>query len=555
MPVEDGLDALAKEILASGRTYPVFDLAKLVLGARERFNVGFKCAGDTKLYRCRKDGSVWLNKDEAMQGFWNGQWRKEFYEQVISSADPPKGNFQTVAKCGFSGEYLGPPNYHGYQPAILQMHRERFANMSLEAYKRRIQMERSEEAVNGWMEQMSKRVQYRPTGGKAPEAEPKEKSADVAEEATDAAKAVEEAPVAAVDETASAEAPAAEAAAAEDGAAEAPAPEAVTEEAVTEAAPEVAEETPETETAETPEPEESVAAEEAPAAEPPAKDEVLLDDLQAVERHFLEHHFAEVFHHTPKAWVPGGVPGNELSPGLLTLLRQTVAEERRYPGRLTPMLCRQLTGRHVAVFKWRKKLKAGPARPHAVPTDIVLADRPQQLLVWLKDNSGKNLEQLWKDLLPKAVDDTTKHAWYHDLHWVLNQGYALLTSDSALHVARTGEKEDGEKKPGGKKQGRKKEGGKKPEPKKAEGKKPDVEKPETEKADSKKPEPEKSKPEEAETPKAEVEKPVSGGEEVEKAPNSGVEPPSGETPEAEVVPTQVAEPESPKAPAEEEKEG
>jgi len=155
-----------------------------------------------------------------------------------------------------------------------------------------------------------------------------------------------------------------------------------------------------------------------------------------VERHFLDHHFSEAYHQTDRAWVAGGIPGNHLSPGLLTLLRQVVAEERRYPGKLTPMLCRQLSGRHVAVFKWRKKLKAGPSRPHAVPETITLADRPMALLAWLKSHSGGTLESLWKDLLPGDADDELKHLWYHDLHWVLNQGYGLLLSDSTLHLAK-----------------------------------------------------------------------------------------------------------------------
>ena len=454
MPVEDGLDALGKEILASGRTYAVFDLAKLVLGARERFNIGFKCGGDKKLYRCRKDGSVWLSKEDAIQGFWNGQWRKEFYEQVFRDAEPPKGNFQAVAKCGLSGEYLGPPNYHGYQSSIMQMHRERYADMSIDAYKRKIRMEHGEEAVAAWMEKMSKKVQYRPTGGIAPEPEVKEEPAkeEVVEEVSGPVASESEAS----EPEAAAEAPLEEVAAAE--VAETPVIEApAAAEPAAEVAP-VSEEGAETEAAAAEEaPTEEPAAEEAPAVEPAAAEE-LLDDLKAVEKHFVEKHFDEVFQQTPKAWVPGGVAGNLMSPGLLTLLRQTVAEERRYPGKLTPMLCRQLSGRHVAVFKWRKKLKAGPARPHAVPEDIILADRPQRLLAWLKENSGKKLEDLWKDVLPEGADDKLKHAWYHDLHWVLNQGYALLISDSTLHIARSG---DGGEPQGKKKQGSKKQGGEK----------------------------------------------------------------------------------------------
>ena len=441
MPVEEGLDALAKQILAEGRTYAVFDLAKLVMGARERFNVGFRTKGEQRLFRCRKDGSVWLTKAEAISHFWSSPWRSDYYEEVETEADPPKGNFQAVAKCGMSGEILGPPNYHGYQMTVIQMHRERFSHMSIDAYKSRIRMERDEEVVNAWLEKMSKRLEYRPTGGK-PKAEIPAKEEDAAEEApaaevvageTAAPVADEAAPVA--DEVA----PVADEVA--------PAGEEATEEPATEEA--AAEETPAAEEAagdeeavgtdgvEDEAPESGESAEDETAAEP------LLSDHRQVEQHFVEHHLYQAYQAVDRAWVSGGIPGNHLSPGLLTLLRDVVAEERRYPSKLTPMLCRQLSGRHVAVFKWRKKLKAGPSRPHGVPSDIILADRPRKLLDWLSEKSGGNLEVLWKDLMPEGADDEMKHLWYHDLHWVLNQGYGLLLADSTLHLAKKPEGKGG----------------------------------------------------------------------------------------------------------------
>lgn len=424
MPAEAGLDGLAKEILAGGRTYSVFDLAKLVLGARDRFNVSFRTEAAPGLFRCKKDGSLWLTKEEALQHFWRAEWRTDYYEEVVSSATPPQGNFQTVARCGFSGEWLGPPNYHGYQPALMQLHRERFGHISLEGYKRKIKMERGEEAVAAWLDKMSKRTAYRPTGGvSAEEAAPKEESTlaeDAPAEEVEAGEDVEESVEAESDS-------------ADEGAAPAPAGDGTGAEAEVSGE---SEEAPESEEGE-PEPE----------GAPATSDEADLDDLRAVERHFVENHFEEVFQTTNRAWVGGNIPGNNLSPGLLTLLRHTVAEERRYPGKLTPMLCRQLSGRHVAVFKWRRKLKAGPSRPHPVPKEIAIADRPMALLNWATENSGKKLEHLWKALLPEAVTDEEKTGWYHDLHWLLNQGYVLLMADSTIHRAKNpGEEETSSKK-------------------------------------------------------------------------------------------------------------
>ena len=421
MPVEEGLDGLAKEILAGGRTYSVFDLAKLVLGARERFNVTFRSNQEAGgLVRCKKDGSLWLNKEEALRHFWRSDWRSDYYADVITEADPPQENFQTVARCGMSGEWLGPPNYHGYQPAVARLHRERFGHMSLEAYKKKVRMERGEEAVAAWLEKMSKRTSFRPTGGETPEPAEEEKAGEEEDVSQPGATEVME-PVSSggpdMDENSRVE--------------DQPVPEPGVEDA---------EETVVLEDAPAPSGEEAEEAEDSggkqASVEEPAPGAEDLADVREVERHFVEHHFEDVFQETNRAWVGGNIRGNQLSPGLLTLLRYTVAEERRYPGKLTPILCRQLSGRHVAVFKWGRKLKAGPSRPHPVPDDIAIADRLLSLLKWITENSGRKIEHLWKGLLPEKVSDEEKTGWYHDLHWLLNQGYVLLMADSTVHRAK-----------------------------------------------------------------------------------------------------------------------
>lgn len=453
MPVEEGLDNLSKEIQGGGRTYSVFDLARVVMGARERFNVTFEAPKGSKFFRCKSDGSLWLTKEEAVSHFWQAKLLPELYEEIESEAEAPKGNFTSVAKCGLSGQWLAPPNYHSYPGAVARMHAERFAHMSLEDYKRKIRVESGEEVVAAWIESQTKKIEFRPLSSKEilalrearkkaeddAKAEKKKQTTDEPKEqneggpdqptAEPAALAKEPAPEATQEEAthppASSEATVAEAAeeaSAAEGAVANEEPVA-SEDAASEAATE----------SEAP-------ASEAASEEPLPKEEKaveLLADRREVERHFADHHFKHIFAQVDRAWVPGNVSAKLLSPALLTLLKATVADERRYPSKLTPILCRQLSGRHLAVFKWNKKLKAGPARPHAVPEDIQLAERPQQMLVWITANSGKNLEELWKGVLPADADKKTKQNYYHDLHWLLNQGFILLMADSTLHLAKT----------------------------------------------------------------------------------------------------------------------
>lgn len=428
MPSEESLDLLAKQVADTGRTFSVFDLAKVLLQKRDRFRVIFE-SPEKKYFRCREDNSLWLSKDEAIRHLWRGEWRKKYYSEVQTEGEAPKGSFSSVARCGISGEYLGPPNYHGYQQNIATLHRERFGHMSLDNYKAKVRMEHGEEAVEAWLESMKIVTKWKVgTGEEEVVAEEVPAEAAAEEEKTEEAAAIEE--------TTTEEAPPVEDATA----AESPAEEATAEKPKAEAeeAP-IEEEAPVEE--EAPAEEEAPGEEEAPAEaelEASAEEEELLADSREVERHFSESFFEKAFEETNRAWVMGDIAGNLLSPGMLTLLKRTVAEEKRYPANLMPLVCRQLSGRHVAVFKWKKKLKVGPSRPHAVSAETPLAERPQAIINFLESNSGKQLKDLWDALLPENATDEVKHEWFHDLHWLLNQGHAILLSDTTLHLSKPG---------------------------------------------------------------------------------------------------------------------
>jgi len=165
MPIEEGVDNLVKEISASGRTYSVFDLARIILGARERFNIIFKSEKpELEFFQSKQSGAVFLTKEEciAHAGSKDSEkWLSEIYTSEEVDAELPTGNYQNVAKCGFSGELLGPTNFHGYQEKVLEMHRSRFSNLSLEDYKRRITSESGEEIIEQWKNSMSKRTIYK----------------------------------------------------------------------------------------------------------------------------------------------------------------------------------------------------------------------------------------------------------------------------------------------------------------------------------------------------------------------------------------------------------
>ncbi|MDB4537212.1 hypothetical protein N9230_01195, partial [Akkermansiaceae bacterium] len=304
MPSEESLDLLAKQVADTGRTFSVFDLAKVLLQKRDRFRVIFE-SPEKEYFRCREDNSLWWTKDEAIRHFWRGEWRKKYYSEVKIEGEAPKGSFSSVARCGISGEYLGPPNYHGYQQNIATLHRERFGNMSLDAYKAKVRMEHGEKAVAAWLETMKIVTKWKVGTGEEEVVIEDESPTEVAPEG-EKAEATPAAEDAVAEESATEETPVAE--------------EVVVEEAAPEAeeAPvEVEEETPVGEEASA---EEETSAEAESEPETSGDDEVLLSDSREVERHFAENFFEKAFEETNRAWVIGDIAGNLLSPGFLTLL-------------------------------------------------------------------------------------------------------------------------------------------------------------------------------------------------------------------------------------------
>ena len=139
----------------------MFDLAWLVLGSLDRFHVVFE-SDDQPLYRSESDHSVWQTKKECVAHLLSSGLIAKYYDEEMTEVDPPSGNFQSVARCGMSKKLIGPPNHHGYQQALLDLHRERFSSMPIERYKSKIIMEHGEEAVQEWLDAMSKHKRWRP---------------------------------------------------------------------------------------------------------------------------------------------------------------------------------------------------------------------------------------------------------------------------------------------------------------------------------------------------------------------------------------------------------
>ncbi len=165
VPDAQAVHLIGKEVHQVARVYPLFDVAKILLAERGRCRAVFESQEPAgPLYAGKQEESVFLTREEALNHLWNSDLRGTFLEEETIETDPPSGNFQLVAKCGLSGVWLGPPNFHAYQVNLRRVHRERYPQMPFAAYSARVRTERGEEAVNAWLETMKKKTRWRIKG-------------------------------------------------------------------------------------------------------------------------------------------------------------------------------------------------------------------------------------------------------------------------------------------------------------------------------------------------------------------------------------------------------
>ena len=165
VPDEKGVESLARQIKMTGRAYPLFDIAQMILQKPERHSVVFSVKKNAEgkpvqpLYVCALDDTLWLAEDEAIAHVLKKHFTT-FYQAERTATEPPKGKYTFVAQCGMSGAILGPPNYHDYQNQLRKLHTERFSRMPFEMYKARVKIVRDEAVVKKWVDDQSWKTEY-----------------------------------------------------------------------------------------------------------------------------------------------------------------------------------------------------------------------------------------------------------------------------------------------------------------------------------------------------------------------------------------------------------
>ncbi len=164
-PTNSILDIFSKEIARQKRAMPLLDLSRVVMAGKDRYDLVFMKLENAPMliHSTKGDGACWLTEAEAIAYLWNAPWFSELYTATEIETEAPKGTFTAVATCSMGGEVIGPVNWHGYQAALMNLYRSKYANMPLDAFKSRISLSKDEEAVQAWLAAASKKTVWKPT--------------------------------------------------------------------------------------------------------------------------------------------------------------------------------------------------------------------------------------------------------------------------------------------------------------------------------------------------------------------------------------------------------
>ncbi|MDR0351273.1 MAG: hypothetical protein LBH49_01330 [Puniceicoccales bacterium] len=151
---------------SSCKTYELFKITQLILEKPERFVVTIRrkpnATGEVEpLYLSLPDGIPFETEEDAVAHIVKNHLDR-FFEITEAHVDRPKGRFTCVHKCGITGKLLSAPNYHMYNMILQEHYDSELKFMSFGRFKSKIETVNDESEIQKWLEQMSKRLMYKP---------------------------------------------------------------------------------------------------------------------------------------------------------------------------------------------------------------------------------------------------------------------------------------------------------------------------------------------------------------------------------------------------------
>ena len=157
LPEPKALGAIMRKLQQDIHAYKLKDLAyffldnpsSVLLKISPRRGDGADAQALPAFRQCRACGFAALSEADLVEHVLSAHLG-DYYEARDVECEPPSGNFSCVAKCGLSGELLGPPNIHEFNSVVREMIRTRYPGMSEEQYRSHIEMVRDADTIEAW---------------------------------------------------------------------------------------------------------------------------------------------------------------------------------------------------------------------------------------------------------------------------------------------------------------------------------------------------------------------------------------------------------------------
>lgn len=158
-PTTELMDLLVQTMKKTCITYRFFPIVTFFLH-RDEYKIVLTALKNNAIFCTLVENLPFLKKEKAEHYLVEKYWDDFFYTETILLSNP-KGNFNSINRCGITDVLLGPPNYHLYSD-LLREHYDRHLKerCTWGTFLDNIKNESGPEIIQQWQESMSRGYRY-----------------------------------------------------------------------------------------------------------------------------------------------------------------------------------------------------------------------------------------------------------------------------------------------------------------------------------------------------------------------------------------------------------
>lgn len=163
LPEKNNIGAVVHLVRTRKQAFPLFKLASIFLTDPKHYLIKLTAPKDQPLefHQCGICQLVFLKPADLQQHILASHL-DEFFTIEEKETEPPAGRFVCVGRCPKTGVLLGPPNYHGFNAALQELHAKHYPNMTSQECRANIEMVHDPEVIEKWRDSCRKTTVYRP---------------------------------------------------------------------------------------------------------------------------------------------------------------------------------------------------------------------------------------------------------------------------------------------------------------------------------------------------------------------------------------------------------